>query len=208
MKEHLGLLKQMGCKVLIFAEVTSGVHSNIEVRASQRPQMSKDQWQQFAERLSDLAKVTADSGVMLNYHHHMGTVVQSAADIDLLMEATSDEVQLLLDTGHAIYAGADPAAIAQAYCGRIGHVHCKDVRPVVLKRSLNRDSSFLTAVLNGVFTVPGDGCIDYKTVLSIMKEAGYEGWLVVEAEQDPSVAPPAKYAKLGYENLQSLLASL
>ncbi len=208
MKEHLGLLKQMGCKVLIFAEVTSGVHSNIEVRASQRPQMSKVQWQQFGERLSDLAKVTADVGVMLNYHHHMGTVVQSAADIDLLMEATSDEVRLLLDTGHAIYAGADPAAIAKAYSGRIGHVHCKDVRPVVLQRSLNRDSSFLTAVLNGVFTVPGDGCIDYKTELSIMKEAGYEGWLVVEAEQDPSVAPPAKYARLGYENLQSLLASL
>ena len=208
MKEHLGLLKQMGCKVLIFAEVTSGVHSNIEVRASQRPQMSKDQWQQFGERLSDLAKMTADDGVMLNYHHHMGTVVQSAEDIDLLMEATSDEVQLLLDTGHAIYADTDPAAIAKAYCSRIGHVHCKDVRRVVLKRSLNRDSSFLTAVLNGVFTVPGDGCINYKTVLSIMKEAGYEGWLVVEAEQDPSVAPPAKYAKLGYENLQSLVSSL
>jgi len=208
MKEHVGLLKQMGCKVLIFAEVTSCVHSDIEARASRRPQMSKDHWQQFGERLSDLAKVTADDGVMLNYHHHMGTVVQSAEDIDLLMEATSDEVQLLLDTGHAIYAGADPAAIAKAYCSRIGHVHCKDVRRVVLKSSLNRDSSFLTAVLNGVFTVPGDGCIDYKTVLSIMKEAGYEGWLVVEAEQDPSVAPPAKYAKLGYENLQSLLSSL
>ncbi len=208
MKEHLGLLKQMGCKVLIFAEVTSCVHSDIEVRVSQRPQMSKDQWHQFAERLSDLARMTADDGVMLNYHHHMGTVVQSADDIDLLMEATSDKVQLLLDTGHAIYAGADPAAIAKAYCSRIGHVHCKDVRPAILKRSMNRDSNFLTAVLNGVFTVPGDGCVDYKTVLSIMKDAGYEGWLVVEAEQYPSVAPPANYAKLGYENLQSLLSSL
>ncbi len=208
MKEHLGLLKQMGCKVLIFAEVTSCVHSDIEARASQRPRMSKDQWQQFAERLSDLARMTADDGVMLNYHHHMGTVVQSADDIDLLMEATSDKVQLLLDTGHAIYAGADPTAIAKAYCSRIGHVHCKDVRPAILKRSMNRDSSFLTAVLNGVFSVPGDGCVDYKTVLSILKEAGYEGWLVVEAEQDPSVALPAKYAKLGYENLQSLLCSL
>ncbi len=208
MKEHLALLKQMGCKVLIFAEVSSGVHTDIEARASQRPRMSKDQWQQFAKRLNDLARMTADDGVMLNYHHHMGTVVQSADEIDLLMEATSDEVRLLLDTGHAIYADADPAAIATTYSSRIGHVHCKDVRPVVLKRSLNRDSSFLTAVLNGVFTVPGDGCVDYKTVLSIMKEAGYEGWLVVEAEQDPSVAPPAKYAKLGYENLQSLLSSL
>lgn len=208
MKEHLSLLKQMGCKVLIFAEVTSCVHSDIAARVSQRPRMRKDQWQQFGAKLSDLAKMTADDGVMLNYHHHMGTVVQSADDIDLLMEATSDEVQLVLDTGHAIYAGADPAAIATTYSSRIGHVHCKDVRPAILKRSMNRDSSFLTAVLNGVFTVPGDGCVDYKTVLSIMKDAGYEGWLVVEAEQDPSVAPPANYAKLGYENLQSLLSSL
>ncbi len=208
MKEHISLPQQMGCEVLIFAEVTSCVHSDIEARVSQRPRMSNDQWQQFGEKLSDLAKMTADDGVMLNYHHHMGTVVQSADDIDLLMEATSDEVQLLLDTGHAIYAGADPAAIATKYSSRIGHVHCKDVRPAISKRSMNRDSSFLTAVLFGVFTVPGDGCVNYKTVLSIMKDAGYEGWLVVEAEQYPSIAPPANYAKLGYENLQSLLSSL
>ncbi len=206
LKDHLSLLKQMGCKVLIFAEVTSCIHSDIEVRASQRPTMNKEQWKLFAERLSDLARMTADEGVMLNYHHHMGTVVQSAEDIDLLMDSTSDDVGLLLDTGHAIYAGADPATIARTYSDRIGHVHCKDVRSAVLARSLNSDSSFLTAVLNGVFTVPGDGCVDYKTVLSIMNEAGYADWLVVEAEQDPSVATPAIYAKLGYENLRKLTA--
>ncbi len=206
LKDHLSLLKQMGCKVLIFAEVTSCIHSDIEARASQRPTMNKEQWKLFAERLSDLARMTADEGVMLNYHHHMGTVVQSAEDIDLLMDSTSDDVGLLLDTGHAIYAGADPATIARTYSDRIGHVHCKDVRSAVLARSLNSDSSFLTAVLNGVFTVPGDGCVDYKTVLSIMNEAGYADWLVVEAEQDPSVATPAIYAKLGFENLRKLTA--
>ena len=208
MKDHLNLLKQMGCNILIFAEVTSSVHSDIDARASRRPRLSKDQGRQFAERLSELAKMTADDGVMLNYHHHMGTIVQSAEDIDLLMDATTDEVQLLLDIGHALYAGADPVAIAKKHSGRIGHMHCKDVRPAVLDRSLNNDSSFLSAVLNGVFTVPGDGCVDYKTVLSVMNNADYKGWLVVEAEQDPSVAPPAKYARLGYENLQSLLSSL
>jgi inosose dehydratase len=208
MKGHLNLLKQMGCNVLIFAEVTSCVHSDKDARVSRRPRLSHDQARQFAERLSELAKMTADDGVMLNYHHHMGTVVQSADDIDQLMEAAADQVQLLLDTGHALYAGADPSAIAKKYASRIGHVHCKDVRPAVLERSLNNDCSFLTAVLNGVFTVPGDGCVDYSSVLAIMKEADYEGWLVVEAEQDPSVAPPAHYANLGCKNLHSLIASL
>lgn len=208
MKPHLDLLKHMGCTVLIFAEVTGCVHSNIDARASRRPTLNKDQARQFAGKLNELARMTADDGVMLNYHHHMGTVVQSADDIDRLMDAADDEVQLLLDTGHAVYAGGDPSAIAKKYASRIGHVHCKDVRPAVLERSLNRDSSFLTAVLNGVFTVPGDGCIDYHAVLSIMKASGYEGWLVVEAEQDPSVAPPAHYAQLGYKNLRSLVASL
>ena len=208
LKGHLDLLKHMGCKVLIFAEVTSCIHSNIGARASQRPRMTDEQWTTFAERLGDLARMTADEGVMLNYHHHMGTVVQSAEDIDRLMDMTGDEVRLLLDTGHAIYAGADLATIAQQYKDRIGHVHCKDVRAAVLQRSLNTDSSFLTAVLNGVFTVPGDGCVDYETILSIMNEAGYEDWLVVEAEQDPSVATPAIYAKLGYENLRKLVADV
>ena len=208
LEAHLGLLKQMGCKVLIYAEVTSCVHLDIGIRLSQRPRMSKAQRMQFNSRLTDLAKMTANEGVTLNYHHHMGTVVQSAEEIDLLMEETPDEVHLLLDTGHAAYAGADPAELASKYSARIGHIHCKDVRPTILKRSLNNDSSFLTAVLNGVFTVPGDGCVDYKTVLSTANQAGYEGWLVVEAEQDPSVAPPAKYAKMGYDNLQNLIASL
>lgn len=168
--------------------------------------MGKEKWSSFAERLSELARMTADDGVLLNYHHHMGTVVQSAEDIDRLMESTSDDVRLLLDTGHALYAGVDPAAIARTYGSRIAHIHCKDVRSGILERSLNRDSSFLEAVLDGVFTVPGDGCVDYPAVLSAVDEAGYEGWLVVEAEQDPSIAPPAKYATLGYENLRRLTA--
>lgn len=157
------------------------------------------------ERLRELARRTLDAGVLLSVHHHMGTVVQSAQDIDRLMETTGDAVGLLLDTGHAAYAGADPATIAQNYGSRIAHVHLKDVRPTVLQHSLNGDSSFLAAVLNGVFTVPGDGCVDFETVLSALGKADYEGWLVVEAEQDPSVAPPAQYATSGYQNLKSML---
>ena len=205
LKDHLNLLKRMGCKVLIFAEVTSCIHSDLRARASQRPKMNAAQWALLAGRLSELARLTLDEGVLLSYHHHMGTVVQSAQDIDRLMETTGDAVGLLLNTGHAACAGADPASIAENYGSRVAHVHLKDVRPAVLQHCLNGDGSFLGAVLNGVFTVPGNGCVDFETILSALGSAEYEGWLVVEAEQDPSVAPPAKYATLGYQYLQRIL---
>jgi inosose dehydratase len=141
------------------------------------------------------------------YHHHMGTVVQSAQDIDSLMSNTGEAVGLLLDTGHLTYAGGDPVAAATRHAQRIVHVHCKDVRREVLERCRNRDSSFLNAVLEGVFTVPGDGMVDYASVLAPIARSGYRGWLVVEAEQDPAVAPPMQYAQLGFKNLQSFAAA-
>ena len=205
---HLDLLKRMGCRVLVFAEVTSCTHAEPDIGLSRRPRLKRSEWALFADRVGELARMTADRGVTLAYHHHMGTVVQSTADIERLMESTPDDVRLLLDTGHALYAGADPAAVARTYGGRIAHVHCKDVRRAILDRCLNNDSSFPAAVLDGVFTVPGDGCVDFQAVLSGLRQAAYEGWLVVEAEQDPSVAPPARYANMGYENLQRIIASL
>ena len=205
---HLDLLQRMGCGVLVFAEVTRCIHADIASGFSRRPRMNGAEWGRFAARLGELANRTAGQGVELAYHHHVGTVVQSAADIERLMETTPDAVRLLLDTGHALYAGADPGAIAQTYGGRMGHVHCKDVRRGILDRCLNRDGSFPAAVLNGVFTVPGDGCVDFPTVLAALHDADYEGWLVVEAEQDPSVAPPARYARMGYDNLLKLIAPL
>ncbi|MEI7352385.1 TIM barrel protein, partial [Pectobacterium parmentieri] len=117
-------------------------------------------------------------------------------------EHTGPEVGLLLDTGHFTFAGADPVAVAKRWINRINHVHCKDIRPDVLKDVKNRKTSFLDAVLSGVFTVPGDGCVDYPAVFSILKAHNYSGWLVVEAEQDPAVAHPLTYATLGYNNLQ------
>jgi inosose dehydratase len=136
----------------------------------------------------------------------MGTVVQTEADIDNLMANTSDAVGLLLDTGHLSYAGGNPVVVQQRHAKRINHVHCKDIRRSVLDDVLNSDSSFLNSVLAGVFTVPGDGCVDYPTIFKGLKAADYSGWLVVEAEQDPAVAHPLTYAKLGYSNLQKLCA--
>jgi len=205
---HAGLLRQMGCDVLIFAEVTGCIHSAKDVRLSRRPRLGATRWQQFGRRMSEVGKVVAAQGLKLCYHHHMGTVVQSAGDIDTLMNETTDDVSLLLDTGHAVFAGADPVKLAQQYGGRIGHVHCKDIREQVLGRCLNRDCSFLDAVLDGAFTVPGDGSIAYGDLFSVLSGIDYKGWLVVEAEQDPSVAPPEYYAQLGIQNLRSMISVL
>ena len=109
-----------------------------------------------------------------------------------------------MDSGHAYFAGADPVELAKQYADRIGHVHCKDIRENVFERMQNRDSSFLQAVLAGVFTVPGDGCLDYDGIFDALREQNYSGWVVVEAEQDPSVAPPSYYSKLGFDNLTRL----
>lgn len=198
---HLHLLKSLGAKVMVFCEVTGCVHSDQSTPVSRRPVMTDAQWQTLTERLDQVARYCLDQGVQVAYHHHMGTVVESADDVRRLMDNTGEAVGLLLDTGHLKFAGDDPLQIQQEYAGRICHVHCKDIRAEVLADARNRDLSFLDCVLNGTFTVPGDGCIDYPTLFKGLKASGYEGWLVVEAEQDPAVAHPLTYARMGYEGL-------
>jgi inosose dehydratase len=202
MRPHRELLDALGCEVVVVAETTRCIHGERGTRLSQRPVLAPADWPGFAGRLEELGKRLQDVGLRLAYHHHMGTVVQTEDEVDRLMEACDDSVSLLLDTGHLTFAGGDPVRAATRHAGRIAHLHCKDVRLAVLSRSVNRDSSFLDAVLDGVFTVPGDGCVDYPGVLEPVARAGYRGWLVVEAEQDPAVAPSAEYAALGYRNLR------
>jgi inosose dehydratase len=208
MAPHLELLQAMRCEVMVLAEVTGCVHSDMQVRLSRRPHLPAPRWAEFGSRMTELAKLMRAAGMRLAYHHHMGTVVQSGADVDHLMRHTGPEVELLLDTGHLTFAGDDPMRVAEAHAGRIAHVHCKDVRREVLARCLNRDTSFLEAVLQGVFTVPGDGCVDYERLVPKLIASGYRGWWVVEAEQDPAVAEPRRYARMGYECLERLTRSL
>ncbi|MGI0115424.1 myo-inosose-2 dehydratase [Zooshikella sp. RANM57] len=199
---HLNLLKALGAEVLVFAEVTGCIHGRQDTPLSHRPVMTDAQWEMFTEKLNQIAAYTLAEGVRLAYHHHMGTVVETESDIDRLMKMTDDTIGLLLDTGHLTYSGGDPLTIIQRYGQRICHVHCKDIRPEILAWAKNSDSSFLNAVLQGVFTVPGDGCIDYSALLNALANKGYEGWLVVEAEQDPAIAHPLTYARKGYEYLE------
>lgn len=201
---HLSLLKSLGASAMVYCEVTGCVHGERETPVSKRPVLGAEQWAELGAKLNQVAEYTLSQGVKIAYHHHMGTVVQTEADIDQLMANTSAAVGLLLDTGHLTYAGGDPVAVQQRHAKRINHVHCKDIRRAVLEDVLNRDSSFLNSVLAGVFTVPGDGCVDYPMIFKGLKAADYSGWLVVEAEQDPAVAHPLTYAKLGYNNLREL----
>jgi inosose dehydratase len=200
LRAHLDLLKALGSNILIFAETSNATHGDRSKPLSQRPKLKTADWREFGHRVTEVAEAVAKEGVALAYHHHMGTVVQSGEDIDAFMESTGSAVKLLLDSGHATFGGADPVALARKYRARIAHVHCKDVRRSVLAEARTKNWSFLDAVVEGCFTVPGDGMVDFPAVLNELR--GYSGWLVVEAEQDPEKANPLKYATMGCANLK------
>ncbi len=207
LQDHLRLLSDMGCATMVFAEEGGAIQGRRGVPLSRRPRLSPDDWPRFADGLTEVAQYLRRQGVRLAYHHHMGTVVETAEEIDRLMASTGEAVGLLLDTGHLTFAGGDIAAVARRHAARIVHVHCKDVRPAVLAEARRRDQSFLDAVVAGVFTVPGDGRVDFDTLMPILKTAGYAGWLVVEAEQDPAVAHPLTYARMGFIHLSRLVSA-
>jgi len=204
---HLNLLRTLGSTVMVFAETSYAVHGMMDTPVSTRPQMNKDQWAIFTRRLTGMGDYLSGEGVHMAYHHHMGTVVESQDDIDRMMTMTGSSVGLLLDTGHLTYAGGDPLKAIRDHGTRINHVHCKDIREDVLDQSRAINSSFLKSVLAGVFTVPGDGCINYTEIWSALQALDYSGWLVVEAEQDPAIATPLKYAKMGHSHLAGIVGS-
>ena len=202
--QHLQLLKALKSPVLVFAEVSGAIHGDLQRPLSARPVMQAGNWKEVGRRMTEIAKATAAEGIQLVYHHHMGTVVQSEKDIETLMDVTGPEVSLLLDTGHASFAGIDPVSLAKRYAARIRHIHTKDFRRSVCERAIQEDWSFLRAVVEGVFTVPGDGNVHFDQVLRALK--GYSGWIVLEAEQDPEKADPKTYASMGYATLRKLIA--
>ncbi|MCS2608151.1 myo-inosose-2 dehydratase [Halomonas dongshanensis] len=201
---HLGLLKALGAKTLVFCDMGRHVYRTRQTPLSHSPLLSETEWRHFTQRLDQVAAYCQAQGVQLAYHHHLGTLIETPAEIERLLSETSSAVGLLLDTGHLSAAGGDPVALYQAHAARIHHVHCKDVRHAVLADARNRDLSFLDAVLNGLFTVPGDGNLAFAPLLAALKKHGYAGWLVVEAEQDPAIAHPLTYARLGHDNLRRL----
>ncbi len=204
-QEQLNLFKDCNAPCIVFAEVSGSIQGDPNRKLSTRPQMEKDEWQKFCEKISELGKYLEDVGMPLAYHHHMGTVIETQKDTERLIENTHESVKLTLDTGHMLFAKGDSKSILQNYHERILHVHCKDIRKQVLEKSLKEDLSFRGAFLEGAFTVPGDGCIDYQPLFNVLKNYNYSGWLVVEAEQDPAKANPFEYAKIGYNYLTDTL---
>jgi inosose dehydratase len=200
---QLATFKTLGAPVLIYAETTGSVQSRMDTALSSRPRLAREQFQSYGRKLTALAEHLAGRGMRMTYHHHMGTVVETQREIELLMENTGSAVGLLVDTGHLAYAGADVLETTRRHARRINHVHCKDIRPEILRNARRNDRSFLGAILDGVFTVPGDGCIDYYAFARALAEIGYEGWAVVEAEQDPVKAPPREYSRMGLQHLRT-----
>ena len=204
MQNQLRLFKDCKSPCMVFAEITNSVQGDPDTALSKRPKLSKDDWDKLVFRMNEISKMMIDENMPLAYHHHMGTVVQSQEDTERLIDNTSDAVKLLIDTGHMMFAGGDFAKIAKNYSTRLHHVHCKDIRKEVLDVALKDDLSFIDAFFAGAFTVPGDGCINYNNFLKILKDSNYEGWLVVEAEQDPQKANPFEYGKIGFNHLKKI----
>lgn len=200
---HMNLLKEMGTEVIVYCEMDSCVHGDIGLPLSKRPVLDNEQWEEWTDKLSQLAKYTLSHGMKLAYHHHMGTVVQVEEEVDKLMAMTTHDLGLVFDTGHLIYAGADPLEVYKKHSSRVMHIHCKDVRGEILNRSLETDSSFLNSVLNGVYTVPGDGDFNFPELFKMVSDNNFNGWVVVEAEQDPAKAHPLTYVTMGYKNIKS-----
>jgi len=208
---HMAKLQAQGCRVVVYGEVAGSIQGQIDTPLAKRPRFATgDQWHDYGARLTAFAEhLQSTYGLTLAYHHHMGAYVESPDDVDRLMAVTGPAVGLLFDTGHAYYGGAtDPTVSLKKHLHRVVHVHCKDVRPAVVAQARNDGWSFLRGVINGTFTVPGDGVIDFGAVLAALHAGGYEGWLVVEAEQDPAVAPSYAYAKKGYETLKRIVDGL
>jgi len=201
---HLSLLRDLEAEVIVYADTSRGRHDAIWRPISLRPRLMDDDWPDYGRKLTALAERMAEFGVAMAFHHHMGTIVETDDEVDRLMSVTGPAVGLLYDSGHCAFSGGQPVALARRHARRIVHVHCKDVRLAKLRQARRTDMSFMDSVLDGLFTVPGDGGIDFPAILATLHEAGYAGWLVVEAEQDPGKAHPLTFARMGHDNLAAM----
>lgn len=194
--QHRDFLHEMGAKVIVISEQGHSIQGMMDTPIfDEKPVFTDEEWSKLAEGLNKLGKLAQEKDMKVVYHHHMGTGVQTTAEIDKLMEMTNPNlVYLLFDTGHLVFSGEEHLAVLKKYVNRIKHVHLKDIRSEVVEEVKEKKMSFLQAVKAGAFTVPGDGCIDFEPVFKVLAENNYEGYLLVEAEQDPAKANPLEYA--------------
>lgn len=202
---HLAKLKHNDCQVMIVCETSNAIHG-AGMAVNDRPRLTDAEMAAFGTRLEAFAAYLANEGITLVYHHHMGTIVESPGEIDALMAATGPHTHLLFDAGHCAFGGGDPVAVLTRHAARVRHFHAKNIRPAVTSRVRSEGLSFLQGVLAGAFTVPGDqeGGVDFAPLLQILADVGYDGWIVIEAEQDPTQRNPLLYQTLGLATLKRL----
>jgi inosose dehydratase len=205
LQSHLQLLEALGSGVFIIAECSNTVHGDRRRPLAATPRLPEAQWPAFGDRLSTLARYLEDRGLRLAYHFHLGTVVDGEDDIERFVAHTDTGVGFVVDTGHAALGGINAERLIRNHPDRVAHVHTKDVRRRVFDDNLRRGGSFLDGVLAGMFTVPGDGDLDFHGVAQALLDIGYDGWIVVEAEQDPARADPRLYGRIGLDTMRRLL---
>lgn len=194
--KHRDFLHAMGAKVIVIAEQGHSIQGMLDKSVfNDKPEFTEEEWDLLTDGLEKLGDLAHEKDMEIVYHHHMGTGVQTTEEIERLMDNTDPlKVSLLFDTGHLVFSGEDPINIYKKYKGRIKHIHFKDIRKRVAEEVKENSDSFLNGVKKGVFTVPGDGMIDFSPIWKEIKDSGYKGWIVVEAEQDPAKANPYEYA--------------
>ena len=202
LQAHLALLKSLGSSVFVAAETSKAIHSDRSRPLAETPRLAPADWPRFGERLAAVAAYVERAGLRFAYHFHLGTVVETQADVDAFIAATPSNVGFVVDTGHAALGGVDAVELIRRHPERIAHIHTKDVRRPVFDDVMAERRSFLDGVLAGMFTAPGDGGLDFGAVMRALADIRYDGWIVIEAEQDPALADPRVYSRLGLATLK------
>jgi inosose dehydratase len=207
-REHVKFLKGMGSTVISTCEVGGSLHFDPRRTPNEKEVLRLDEagWQSLAEGLNAAGAIAQEYGLKLTYHHHGGTAVERPEEIDRLMELTDPaKVYLLFDTGHAYYGGADPLTVLRKHYERIAYIHLKDIRQEVLDEARAEEVDFVTCIRKGVFTVPGDGVLDFAPIFAELLARGYNGWAMLEGEQDPAAHPAYEYAKKALQHIEALI---
>ncbi len=192
---------------IVYGETARSVQGDRSKPLATKPKLSEDEIRTYARKMTAFGEWCAEQGMPLSYHHHMAAAIETEAELDLFMAHSGAGIPLLFDAGHMAFAGGDVLRVIDKHHARITHVHTKDVRMEVINALDRSRESFLDAVVKGAFTVPGDGSLDFETIVKRLASYGYEGWFVVEAEQDPKVSPPLEMAKIGHKELLRVMAA-
>ena len=204
---QMALFKATNAPCIVYGETTRTIQGDRTAPLATRPRLDEAQIKVYGRKMTAFAEWCALQGMPISYHHHMAAPIESEDDVDLLMKHSGQALPLLYDVGHTAFAGGDVLRVIDRHHSRISHVHTKDVRQGVIDSLDRTRESFLDAVVKGAFTVPGDGSLDFETIVKRLASYGYEGWFVVEAEQDPVPNPPLKMAKLGHKELLRVMAA-